>query len=138
MSLMRLLSAGKSLVGVNESTSRYRMGKPGMMPKFGSGNNPFRSGVTQAEGQGGMDSRPPRSASSWPNEANQERMDSNTDSITKSPGLLTGVDPLQKCTPSELTVTRPRPEKSAPRPEPKGNESSVAGKSFANTVARPR
>lgn len=36
MSLMRLLTAGKSLVGVKDNASRYRMGHPGMLPKFGS------------------------------------------------------------------------------------------------------
>ena len=41
MSLMRLLSAGKSLVGLKDNASRYRMGNPGMFPKFGSGKNPF-------------------------------------------------------------------------------------------------
>ena len=43
MSLLRLLSAGKSLVGLKDSTARYRMGHPGAMPKFGSGKNPFQT-----------------------------------------------------------------------------------------------
>jgi len=38
---MRLLSAGKSLVGLKDHASRYRMGTPGMLPKFGSKRNPF-------------------------------------------------------------------------------------------------
>ena len=58
MSLMRLLSTGKSLVGVTDNTSRYRMGNQGMMPKFGSGRNPFRSGTKQREGQGEAVARP--------------------------------------------------------------------------------
>src|SRR5438046_912628 len=41
MSMLRLLSAGKSLDGLQDSTARYRMGDPKAMPKFGSGNNPF-------------------------------------------------------------------------------------------------
>src|SRR5215510_10841154 len=44
MSLMRLLSAGKSLVGVRDNGSRYRMGNPGMLPRFGSQKNPFARG----------------------------------------------------------------------------------------------
>jgi len=44
MSLMRLLSAGKSLVGVKDNGSRYRMGNPGMLPRFGSEKNPFAQG----------------------------------------------------------------------------------------------
>jgi len=43
MSLLRLLSAGKSLVGLKDSTARYRMGHPGAMPKFGSRKNPFQT-----------------------------------------------------------------------------------------------
>jgi hypothetical protein len=39
MSLAKLLSAGKSLVGGSrDDSSRYRMGNPGLLPKFGSGN----------------------------------------------------------------------------------------------------
>ena len=49
MSLARLLSAGKSLVGGMDNTIRYRMGNPGMLPKFGSGKNPFRSGAKRRE-----------------------------------------------------------------------------------------
>ncbi len=41
MSLMRLLTAGRSWVGLKDPGSRYQMGKPGMLPKFGSGRNPF-------------------------------------------------------------------------------------------------
>ena len=41
MNLLRLLSAGRSLVGLKDSTARYRMSDPKAMPKFGSGNNPF-------------------------------------------------------------------------------------------------
>jgi hypothetical protein len=41
MSLAKLLSAGKSLVGGSrDDASRYRMGSPGLLPKFGSRNKP--------------------------------------------------------------------------------------------------
>ena len=43
MSLLRLLSAGKSLVGSNDANTRYEMGDPRAMPKFISAKNPFRS-----------------------------------------------------------------------------------------------
>ncbi len=43
MSLLRLLTAGKSLVGLSDSTSRYRMAHRRAMPKFGSAKNPFRA-----------------------------------------------------------------------------------------------
>src|SRR6266705_901400 len=32
-----------------DNTIRYRMGNPGMLPKFGSGKNPFRSGAKRRE-----------------------------------------------------------------------------------------
>ena len=41
MSLLRLLSAGKSWVGSNDSATRYQMGDPRAMPRFGSAKNPF-------------------------------------------------------------------------------------------------
>jgi hypothetical protein len=49
MSLMRLLTAGKSLVGSANPESRYRMYKRGLLPKFGSGKNPFMA--AHSEGQ---------------------------------------------------------------------------------------
>lgn len=41
MSIVRLLAAGKSLVGVQTTTSRYREDKRARLPKFGSTKNPF-------------------------------------------------------------------------------------------------
>ena len=41
MSLVRLLAAGKSLVGMRDTASPYRMNKHGMLPKFVSPKNPF-------------------------------------------------------------------------------------------------
>ncbi len=48
MSLMRLLSSGRSWVGLKETT-RYRMTDPRAMPKFGTGRNPFCGTATKAE-----------------------------------------------------------------------------------------
>lgn len=42
MSLLRLLTAGKSLVGIRDNPSRY-VTRRGMLPKFGSKRNPFRA-----------------------------------------------------------------------------------------------
>ena len=51
MSLVRLLTAGKSLVGLKDGQVRYQMGDPRSMPRFGSGKNPFqRKGRAQTEG----------------------------------------------------------------------------------------
>lgn len=43
MSLLRLLSAGKSLVGLKQEVARYRMSDPRAMPRFGSARNPFKA-----------------------------------------------------------------------------------------------
>ncbi len=43
MSLLKLLTTGKSLVGLKDAESRYRMTNQRLLPKFGSGKNPFRS-----------------------------------------------------------------------------------------------
>jgi hypothetical protein len=48
MSLLRLLAAGRSLVGMKDITARYRMRTAGLLPKFGSPKNPF-SAPTKAE-----------------------------------------------------------------------------------------
>ena len=41
MSLVRLLTSGKSLIGLNSVASRYRMRSKNPLPKFGSVQNPF-------------------------------------------------------------------------------------------------
>jgi hypothetical protein len=43
MSLLRLLAAGKSLVGMKESEPRYRLTSQRLLPQFGTGKNPFSS-----------------------------------------------------------------------------------------------
>jgi hypothetical protein len=47
MSLVRLLTSGKTLIGLQESTSRYRMRTKSLLPKFGSGTNPFSAGTPE-------------------------------------------------------------------------------------------
>ncbi len=51
MSLLRLLTTGKSLVGVNETESRYRLTRQRLLPQFGPTRNPF-------ENKGKSDPRP--------------------------------------------------------------------------------
>jgi hypothetical protein len=41
MSFIRLLSAGRSFVGLDDNANRYRMASAGILPKFGSPRNPF-------------------------------------------------------------------------------------------------
>ncbi len=45
MSLLRLLTSGKSLVGIKKLEQRYRLPAEGALPKFGSKKNPFRATV---------------------------------------------------------------------------------------------
>ena len=41
MSLMKLLTTGKTLVDLKNSTGRYRVPGKNLLPKFGSAKNPF-------------------------------------------------------------------------------------------------
>lgn len=43
MSLGKLLTSGKSLVGLHNDESRYEMRPKNLLPKFGSNKNPFRT-----------------------------------------------------------------------------------------------
>jgi hypothetical protein len=43
MSLLRLLTTGKSLVGMSDAESRYRVTRERLLPQFGSARNPFIS-----------------------------------------------------------------------------------------------
>ncbi|MSU58088.1 MAG: hypothetical protein EXS35_07900 [Pedosphaera sp.] len=43
MSFARLLASGKSLVGLRDSSHRYRVNKQVRLPKFGSPGNPFEA-----------------------------------------------------------------------------------------------
>lgn len=49
MSLLKLLSAGKSLDGSKPTTSPYRMRTGNLLPKFGSTKNPFAPGKTESQ-----------------------------------------------------------------------------------------
>src|SRR3974390_82446 len=43
MSLLRLLTAGKSLVGLKDTGNHYSVASPAALPKFASKKNPFRT-----------------------------------------------------------------------------------------------
>ena len=55
MSLLRLLTAGKSLVGLKKVEGRYQLPSAKSLPQFGSKKNPFRATVfpDKSEGAGG-------------------------------------------------------------------------------------
>jgi len=50
MSLLRLLTAGKSLVGLKGTENRYSVARRGLLPKFTSKKNPFHSGTRPEPG----------------------------------------------------------------------------------------
>ena len=54
MSLVRLLTAGKSLVGLKQSSGRYRLPSRGCCPNSNRKKNPFRSDKTEAAKPGRM------------------------------------------------------------------------------------
>ena len=64
MSLLRLLTAGKSLVGLSESGGRYQLPGARALPKFGSKKNPFRATVIpeKAETAAEFETPPPETS----------------------------------------------------------------------------
>ena len=48
MSLLRLLTTGKTLVGMKATESRYRLTSQRLLPQFGAARNPFSSGGSSA------------------------------------------------------------------------------------------
>lgn len=51
MSLLRLLTTGKSLVGLKDTESRYRLTSQRLLPQFGPAKNPFSSTVESDSGR---------------------------------------------------------------------------------------
>jgi len=49
MSLLRLLTSGRCLMGLKDSANRYRVNEQALLPKFGSARNPFRKTVVPAK-----------------------------------------------------------------------------------------
>jgi hypothetical protein len=59
MSLMRLLTSGKSLVGMQDNLSRYRLTKQRLLPKFNSKKNPFAPPMKAEPAKPATDEAPP-------------------------------------------------------------------------------
>ena len=57
MSLLRLLTTGKSLVGLSDTESRYRVTSQRLLPQFGPARNPFSSRAKAEPAQ--TEARPP-------------------------------------------------------------------------------
>ena len=51
MSLLRLLTAGKSLVGAKESMGRYHLSPQRLLPRFGAKKDPFRATALPEQAQ---------------------------------------------------------------------------------------
>src|SRR5579859_1432490 len=66
MSLMRLLTTGKSLVGMQDNLSRYRLTKQRLLPKFNSKKNPFAPSVKAEPAKPAADEVPPAAAETGP------------------------------------------------------------------------
>jgi hypothetical protein len=66
MSLMRLLTSGKTLVDLKSPTSRYHMPGKNILPKFGSVKNPF---ATQSPAQSALAPKTPIATAPEPNVA---------------------------------------------------------------------
>src|ERR1035441_10304634 len=62
MSLLRLLTAGKSLVGMRDAETRYRVTSQRLLPQFGASRNPFsnrgKAGPAQTGPRSPEDHRP--------------------------------------------------------------------------------
>ena len=58
MSLMQLLTTGKTLVDLKNSTSRYHMPGKNFLPKFGSQKNPFTPPAKKATAPDGAEAMP--------------------------------------------------------------------------------
>ena len=86
MSLLRLLTAGKSLVGLNDYRSRY-VSREGALPKFGSKKNPFRATTRPDFG-------PPADAKRPISEGCIASTPTNDESLS---GRETGADSIDDC-----------------------------------------
>ncbi len=120
MSLLRYLATGKSLVGMRDIESRYRMRTRNLLPKFGSAKNPFAPAPPKMESPGG------------PTDPSAEKLE--TGSLFESPPgerpkpaetkeLKTPSRPSVNATvPAKAEVkpaATPAPAKPAPKPEPR-------------------
>lgn len=86
MSLLRLLTAGKSLVGLKKSESRYHLPGEKSLPKFGSKKNPFRATVFPEKTESGVTGEAPTApAAENPcgNDSSSEAEDTGQSEVTE-------------------------------------------------------
>ena len=53
MSLLKLLACGRSLIGLKDTPTRYRMSQRYLLPKFGGENNPFAHAASGSQSAAG-------------------------------------------------------------------------------------
>ncbi len=95
MSLLRLLAAGKSLVGLEGSQSRYQVTRQRLLPRFGSKKNPFR-GTIRPEAQSSAVSAPPLKAGQDPHEADGRQSLKQESRTASEPGAPRSPEPAAK------------------------------------------
>ena len=83
MSLLRLLTAGKSLVGLRDGEHRYSVARRGLLPKFASKKNPFRASPGAEVGPSPDKELPSGLDQSKPSEVNSSNGDGPTALSTK-------------------------------------------------------
>jgi hypothetical protein len=85
MSLLRLLTAGKSLVGLKDTEHRYSVARRGLLPKFASKKNPFRASLGAEVGPSPEKEFPSGLNRSEPSEVNSSNGDGPTALLTQPP-----------------------------------------------------
>ncbi len=132
MSLGRLLASGKSLIGVKDTDSPYRMGAGNPLPRFGPIKNPFT--VTASEKEAGAASSPVPVATgrAMP-----------TPSVVNSPFSSAAAIPAREPAPAvESPVMSPEPAQlrvpAAPQLRPPGEPRAADLESIAGNAVRER
>jgi hypothetical protein len=85
MSLLRLLTAGKSLVGLRDTEHRYSVARRGLLPKFASKKNPFRANPGAEVGPSSDKELPSGLSPSEASDVNSGNGDGPTALSTKAP-----------------------------------------------------
>jgi hypothetical protein len=135
MSLLRLLTAGKSLIGVQQATGRYRLPDPRSMPKFGDGKIKTRPAKVESEARpaGGTAEQMNRAAAI----AVAEKLETELTVSAAAPAPARASEPRQAMAemagPAEARTQEPQTEKSpeAVSTSP-GAETKTPGKRSGN------
>jgi hypothetical protein len=116
MSLLRLLTAGKSLVGLKKSERRYHLPGESALPKFGSKKNPFRATTLPEQTDAAPEvQNPPRSSPSLmrgedkeQDRASEPRQERSLSPVARSVCDRQESDPTERVKPVEQLEHRPK------------------------------